>query len=90
MQPLQLGDFVQRRLCLAQRDLLVAVTFGVVLLSILLQGLTIKPLLDRLAVVRRHDARRSYDVKRGEVRMWHAGIARERDLDLRLPRAFAT
>jgi CPA1 family monovalent cation:H+ antiporter len=59
---------------LAQRDLLIAVTFGVVLLSILLQGLTIKPLLHRLAIVRRHDARQRYDIKRGEIRMTQAAL----------------
>jgi CPA1 family monovalent cation:H+ antiporter len=59
---------------LAQRELLVTVTFGVVLLSILLQGLTIKPLLYRLGIVRRHDARQSYDVKRGEIRMAQAAL----------------
>ena len=59
---------------IAERDLLVTVTFGVVLLSILLQGLTIKPLLLRLAVVRRHDARQKYDIKRGELRMTHAAL----------------
>lgn len=59
---------------LAQRDLLITVTFGVVLLSILLQGLTIKPLLHRLAIVRRHDARQRYDIKRGEIRMTQAAL----------------
>ena len=59
---------------IAERDLLVAVTFGVVLLSILLQGLTIKPLLLRLAVVRHHDARQKYDIKRGELRMTQAAL----------------
>jgi CPA1 family monovalent cation:H+ antiporter len=58
---------------LAQRDLLITVTFGVVLLSILLQGLTIKPLLHRLAIVR-HDARQRYDIKRGEIRMTQAAL----------------
>jgi NhaP-type Na+/H+ and K+/H+ antiporter len=47
---------------LAQRDLLITVTFGVVLLSILLQGLTIKPLLHRLAIVRRHDGAKIHGV----------------------------
>jgi CPA1 family monovalent cation:H+ antiporter len=59
---------------LAQRDLLVTVTFGVVLLSILLQGLTIKPLLHRLGIVRRHDTRQLYDIKRGELRMTQAAL----------------
>ena len=60
---------------LAQRDLLVTVTFGVVLLSILLQGLTMGPLLRRLGVVQRHEARQKYHRKRGELRMTQAGMA---------------
>lgn len=59
---------------LAQRDLLITVTFGVVLLAILLQGLTMAPLLRRLGVVRRHEARQQYNVKRGELRMAQAAL----------------
>jgi CPA1 family monovalent cation:H+ antiporter len=59
---------------LAQRDLLIAVTFGVVLVSILVQGLTMKPLLSRLRVVRRHQARQAYEVKRSELGMTHAAL----------------
>lgn len=59
---------------LAQRDLLITVTFGVVLLSILLQGLTMGPLLRRLGVVRRHEARQKYQLKRGELRMTQAAL----------------
>jgi CPA1 family monovalent cation:H+ antiporter len=59
---------------LAQRERLIAVTFGVVVLSILLQGLTMKTLLRRLAVVRGHEARQQYDVKRGELRMTQAAL----------------
>jgi CPA1 family monovalent cation:H+ antiporter len=60
---------------LAQRDLLVTVTFGVVLLSILLQGLTMGPLLRRLGIVERHEARQKYHLKRGELRMTQAALA---------------
>ena len=59
---------------LAQRDLLVTVTFGVVLLSILLQGLTMGPLLRKLGVVRHHEARQKYQLKRGELRMTQAAL----------------
>ena len=59
---------------LAQRDLLITVTFGVVLLSILLQGLTMGPLLRKLGVVRRHEARQKYELKRGELRMTQAAL----------------
>jgi CPA1 family monovalent cation:H+ antiporter len=57
-----------------ERSLLISVTFGVVVLSILLQGLTMKPLLRRLAVVRRGDAPQKYDIKRGELRMTQAAL----------------
>jgi Na+:H+ antiporter len=60
---------------LAQRDLLITVTFGVVLLSILLQGLTMGPLLRRLGVVQRQEARQKYHLKRGELRMTQAALA---------------
>ena len=60
---------------LAQRDLLVTVTFGVVLLSILLQGLTMGPLLHKLGVVRYHEARQKYQLKRGELRMAQAALS---------------
>ncbi len=59
---------------LAQRDLLITVTFGVVLLSILLQGLSMGPLLRRLGVVKRHEARQQYQLKRGELRMAQAAL----------------
>lgn len=58
----------------AQRDLLITVTFGVVLLSILVQGLTMRPLLRRLGVVRPHDAWQKYELKRGELRMTQAAL----------------
>ncbi len=59
---------------LAQRDLLITVTFGVVLLSILVQGLTMAPLLRRLGVVKRQEARQQYALKRGELRMTEAAL----------------
>ncbi len=59
---------------LAQRDLLITVTFGVVLLSILVQGLSMGPLLRRLGVVKRHEARQQYQLKRGELRMMQAAL----------------
>lgn len=59
---------------LAQRDLLITVTFGVVLLSILLQGLTMGPLMRRLGVVRHHEERQKYQLMRGELRMTQAGL----------------
>jgi CPA1 family monovalent cation:H+ antiporter len=60
---------------LAQRDLLITVTFGVVLLSIMVQGLTMKPLLQRLGVVRGRQARMTYQIRRGELHMTQAALA---------------
>jgi len=60
---------------LAQRDLLTTVTFGVVLLSILVQGLTMKPLLERLGLVRRREAQMKYQITRGELHMTQAALA---------------
>jgi CPA1 family monovalent cation:H+ antiporter len=60
---------------LAGRDLLITVTFGVVLLSILIQGLTMKPLLHRLGIVRWRQSRTTYQIKRGELHMTQAGLA---------------
>ncbi len=59
---------------LAQRDLIITVTFGVVLLSILLQGLTMGPLLRHVGVIRDHEARQQYQLKRGELRMTQAAL----------------
>ncbi len=57
-----------------QRTLLVTMTFGVVILSILLQGLTIAPLLRRLGIVRSHEARTAYERARGELHVAHAAL----------------
>jgi len=59
---------------LTDRDLLITVTFGVVLLSILIQGLTMKPLLRRLSITRGHEAWQIYEVRSGELRMTQAGL----------------
>jgi Na+:H+ antiporter len=59
---------------LTHRDLLITVTFGVVLLSILIQGLTMKPLLKRLGITRGHEARQMYEVRSGELRMTQAAL----------------
>ena len=59
---------------LTHRDLLITITFGVVLLSILIQGLTMKPLLQRLGITRAHEAREMYEVRSGELRMTQAAL----------------
>jgi len=57
----------------AHRDFLVSMTFGVVLLSILVHGLTMSPLLRGLGIVRGHEGRVAYELTRG--RLQAAGAA---------------
>jgi len=59
---------------LPYRDLLITVTFGVVLLSILMQGLTMGPLLRRLGITRGHEKRQMYEVRSGELRMTQVAL----------------
>jgi CPA1 family monovalent cation:H+ antiporter len=54
-------------LTLSNRGLLIDATFGVVLLSILVQGLSMAPLLRRLGVGRPREARTAYDRTQGEL-----------------------
>jgi CPA1 family monovalent cation:H+ antiporter len=57
------------------RDLLVTLTFGVVVLSILVQGLTMGPLLRRLGIVQGSEALAAYDVARGRSQAADAALA---------------
>jgi CPA1 family monovalent cation:H+ antiporter len=57
------------------RDLLVATTFGVVLLSILCQGLTMAPLLRWLGLVGTSPERRTYDRQRIVLQSAEAALA---------------
>jgi CPA1 family monovalent cation:H+ antiporter len=59
---------------LPHRDLLVTMTFGVVLLSIVVQGLTMGPLLRRLGIVGERVERTAYDKERGTLRATRAVI----------------
>lgn len=59
---------------IGHRELLVNMTFGVVILSILVQGLTMGPLLRRLGVVGIKEERIAYEVKRGAIRTAKAAI----------------
>jgi monovalent cation:H+ antiporter, CPA1 family len=69
------------------RELLVTMTFGVVVLSILLQGTTMAPLLRRLGVVGAGEARAAYARARAELRVTNAALA---ELDrMRQARALA-
>lgn len=54
---------------LTGRNLLVAMTFGVVLASILVQGLTMPFVLRRLGVVNDEEAREEYDLARGRLQV---------------------
>jgi Na+:H+ antiporter len=57
------------------RNLLVTLTFGVVVLSILVQGLTMGPLLRWLGIVRGSEALAAYDLERGRSQAADAALA---------------
>lgn len=59
---------------LPNRPLVVTITFGVVLLTILVNGLTMAPLLRRLGIVAEHEARAAYYRARGEIRAASAAL----------------
>jgi len=63
---------------LPHRDLLVTTTFGVVILSILVQGMTVDPLLRRLGIVRRDERRAGFDLARARAQIANATLE---DLD---------
>jgi CPA1 family monovalent cation:H+ antiporter len=56
------------------RDLLVTMTFGVVLISILLQGLTMPPLLRWLGIIKRDGRDEAVELARGRLMAAHAGL----------------
>jgi CPA1 family monovalent cation:H+ antiporter len=56
------------------RELLVSMTFGVVILSILLHGLTMSPLLRWLGIVRGRQERAAYELTRGKLQAAHAAL----------------
>jgi CPA1 family monovalent cation:H+ antiporter len=56
------------------RELLVSMTFGVVILSILVHGLTMSPLLRWLGIVRGHQERAVYELTRGKLQAAHAAL----------------
>jgi len=57
------------------RDLLVTMTFGVVMISILVHGMTISPLLRWLGIVKGREHRLAYELARGKLQA--AGAALE-------------
>jgi len=56
------------------RDLLVSMTFGVVIISILIHGLTMSPLLRWLGVVRGSAEREKYELTRGRLQAAKAAL----------------
>ncbi len=68
-----------------QRNLLVTMTFGVVLLTLLIQGTTMRPLLKRFGLTRSIEHRRELDVARGRALASRAALA---EID-RMRREFA-
>jgi CPA1 family monovalent cation:H+ antiporter len=58
----------------AHRDLLVTMTFGVVIISILEHGLTLSRLLAWLGIVAGHEARESYEFLQGKLRAASAAL----------------
>jgi CPA1 family monovalent cation:H+ antiporter len=56
------------------RDLLVTMTFGVVLMSILIQGLTMPPLLRWLGIVKWDEGREAVELARGRLMAAYAGL----------------
>lgn len=59
----------------AHRDIVISITFGVVVVSILVQGLTMSPLLRKLGLVRASEARAEHDRLRGAVLASRAALA---------------
>jgi Na+:H+ antiporter len=57
------------------RDLIITMTFGVVILIILLHGLTMSPLLRRLGLTSASEARRGYEAARGEMQTANGALA---------------
>ncbi|MGA8863519.1 MAG: Na+/H+ antiporter [Gallionella sp.] len=56
------------------QELLVSMTFGVVILSILVHGLTMSPLLGWLGIVRGHQEHTAYELTRGKLQAASAAL----------------
>ena len=56
------------------RDLLVAMTFGVAMISILVHGMTVSPLLRWLGVVKGREQREAYEFARGKLQSANAAL----------------
>ncbi|MCA9586276.1 MAG: cation:proton antiporter [Myxococcales bacterium] len=64
------------------RDLVVAMTFGVVILSILVQGLTMGPLLRRLKLVGISEGRAEYDRLKGALSAVNAALVEVEKMEI--------
>jgi CPA1 family monovalent cation:H+ antiporter len=62
------------------RDLLISITFGVVIISILLQGLTISPMLKWLGIITGKNTRIAMELERGRIRAANAALANLNEL----------
>ena len=58
----------------SHRDLLVTMTFGVVLISILVHGMTVSPLLRWLGIVQGRTQRGAYEFARGKLQAASAAL----------------
>ncbi len=58
----------------AHRDLLVTMTFGVVMISILVHGITVSPLLRWLGIVKGREHREAYEFARGKLQAASAAL----------------
>jgi CPA1 family monovalent cation:H+ antiporter len=56
------------------RELLVTMTFGVVLISILVHGMTVSPLLHWLGIVEKQAERKAYEFMRGRIQAIQAAL----------------
>ncbi|HEX5000508.1 MAG TPA: sodium:proton antiporter [Terriglobia bacterium] len=56
------------------RELMITITFGVVVLSILVQGLTMAPLLRALGIVGAQETRLAYELARGQLQAASAAL----------------
>ena len=59
----------------AYRDLIVSMTFGVAVISILVQGLTMSSFLARLGIVRKAADRVAFEIRRGRIQAAEAALA---------------
>jgi CPA1 family monovalent cation:H+ antiporter len=59
----------------AYRDLIVSMTFGVAVISILVQGLTMSSFLARLGIVRKAADRVGFEIRRGRIQAAEAALA---------------